>query len=252
MRVTTAALLVVLASSTHAQAPNELTSAEREAGWKLLFDGKSLRGWHALGFSKTPEGLWTVRDGAITKVEKGKGPVQADGQPLEGVDLISDAAFQDFELRWDWKIDPGGNSGLKYNVSEKLSSQMAPSHAAKGFEYQLLDDEKAEDNKLAHHRAGSLYDLFAPGDWKKVHPAGQWNQSALVFRGNHGEHWLNGAKVLEFDLGTPRMDAALAASKYHTYPAWFGERRKGQIVIQDHGDVVQVRSIKIRELAPAR
>lgn len=216
--------------------------------WQSLFDGKSLRGWHALGFSETPAGLWIVEDGAIKRVERTKGPVQADGQPMTGVDLISDGAWDDFELAWEWKIVEGGNSGLKYNVSESLSTAMPPRHAAKGWEYQLLDDEKAEDNKIASHRAGALYDVFPPGAAKRINPAGQWNRSSIVFRGNHGEHWLNGMKVVEFDLGTAPFDSAFAKSKYKSYPAWFPVRRKGQIVLQDHGDVVWFREIKIREL----
>ncbi len=231
-----------------AGAPNVLTPAEAKDGWQLLFDGKTLTGWHGLGFSTTPPGLWTVEDGAIKHVEHGKGPVQADGQPLTGMDLISDRSFENFELTWEWKIAEAGNSGVKYNVAEALSTAMDPPHAAKGWEYQLIDDEKAEDTKIPSHRSGALYDMFAPNDRKRVNPAGQWNRSSIVFRANHGEHWLNGEKVVEFDLGTPGFDSAFAASKYKTYPPWFPVRRKGQIVLQDHGDVVWFRNIKIREL----
>ena len=227
---------------------NELTAAERAGGWQLLFDGKTLTGWHGLGFSDTPPGLWTVEGGAIKHVDHGKGPVQRDGQPLTGMDLISDRSFGDFELSWQWKIAEAGNSGLKYNVSESLSTAMDPPHAAKGWEYQLIDDEKAEDTKIPSHRSGALYDMFPPNDKKHVNPAEQWNTSSLIFRGNHGEHWLNGEKVVEFDLATARFDSAFAASKYKSYPAWFPVRRTGQIVLQDHGDVVWFRDIKIREL----
>ena len=229
-------------------APNVLTAADARDGWQLLFDGKTLAGWHGLGFSTTPPGLWTVENGAIKHVEHGKGPVQADGQPLTGMDLISDRSFENFELAWEWKIAEAGNSGVKYNVAEALSTAMNPPHAAKGWEYQLIDDEKAEDTKVPSHRSGALYDMFAPNDRKHVNPAGQWNRSSIIFRGHHGEHWLNGEKVVEFDLGTAPFDSAFAASKYKTYPSWFAVRRKGQIVLQDHGDVVWFRDIKIREL----
>ena len=235
-------------TSDGAASPNVLTAAEAKAGWQLLFDGKTLSGWHGLGFTNTPPGLWTVEDGAIKHVEKGRGPVQADGQPLTGMDLISDRSFGDFELAWEWKIAEAGNSGVKYNVSESLSTAMAPPHAAKGWEYQINDDEKNEDNKVASHRSGSLYDLLPPNEKKRVNPAGQWNRAAIIFRGNHGEHWLNGEKIVEFDLGTARFDSAFAASKYKAYPSWFPARRTGQIVLQDHGDVVWFRDIKIREL----
>ncbi len=231
-----------------AQAPNVLTRAEAQAGWQLLFDGQTLRGWHGLGFPNIPSGLWTVRDGAIEHLEKHKGAVQPDGQPLVGFDLISDSAYQDFELTWEWKISKAGNSGLKYNVDEQLSTAFDPPHAAKGWEYQMIDDAANEDNKLATHRTAALYDMFAPNASKPVKPAGEWNRSRLIFRGNHGEHWLNGVRVVTFDLGTPAFDSAFAKSKYAKYPSWFPVRRKGQIVLQDHDDVVWFRDIKIRVL----
>ena len=123
----------------------------------------------------------------------------------------------------------------------------APNHAALGFEYQVLDDSLHEDNKVPSHRAGALYDLIAPNTSKRLSPVGEWNTSRLVFRGNHGEHWLNGRKVVEFDLATPLMDSALAKSKYRSIPN-FAQRRAGHIVLQDHGDEVHFRSIKIRVL----
>jgi hypothetical protein len=228
--------------------PNQLTAAERQAGWQLLFDGKTLAGWHGLGYTVTPPGLWIVEDGAIMHAAKGKAPIQADGQPLTGMDLISDGAYLDFELSWEWKIAEAANSGLKYNVSEDLSMQMAPRHAAKGWEYQMNDDEKNEDNKLATHRSGALYDMLPPNEKKRVNPAGQWNRSKILFRGAHGEHWLNGEKIVEFDQGSAVFDSAFAKSKYKSYPSWFPTRRKGQIVLQDHDDVVWFRDIKIREI----
>jgi hypothetical protein len=124
------------------------------------------------------------------------------------------------------------------------------SHSAIGFEYQMIDDARHSDGKLPTHRTGALYDLITPNENKQVHPVGEWNHSVVVFRGNHGEHWLNGLKVVEYDLGSPSLTAALAASKYRTIP-WFAERRTGHIVLQDHGDDVYFRNIKIREL-PAR
>ena len=233
-------LLAAWPIAAAAQAPND--------GWRPLFDGKTLRGWHALGYQQIPPGLWTVEDGAIKHLEKRKGAVQADGQPLVGFDLVSDSAYQDFELAWEWKISAAGNSGVKYNVSEQLSTSMDPPHAAKGWEYQIIDDAANEDNKLATHRTGALYDMISPNEFKRVRPAGQWNQSRLVFRGNHGEHWLNGVRIVSYDIGTPAFDSAFAKSKYAAYPSWFPVRRKGQIVLQDHDDVVWFRAIRIRSL----
>ena len=230
-----------------ASLPNALTDAERAAGWTLLFDGRTLHGWRGLGFAGIPTAHWVVDGGSIKKVASGKVPVQADGQPLEGGDLISDGTYRDFELSWEWKVTPGANSGVKYNVSEELSTTVAPTHAAKGFEYQMLDDDRHEDGKLPTHRASALYDLVAANERKHLRPVGEWNLSRIVLVGNHGEHWLNGEKVVEFDLGTAQMDSALVASKYHSM-AWFADRRFGHIALQDHGDEVYLRSIKLRKL----
>lgn len=227
---------------------NHVTPAERAEGWRLLFDGSTLRGWRGLGRDTVPTVHWVVADGAIMKVgqDKIRARTQADGQPLDGGDLMTVDSFGDFELVWQWRVTAGANSGVKYNVSEELSTTMAPRSAAKGFEYQILDDDRHPDGRLVTHRAGALYDLLAPSDAKRLRPVGEWNESRLVLRGNHGEHWLNGVKIVDYDLGTPRMDSALAASKYRTIP-WFAERRRGHIVLQDHGDEVYFRGLKIRE-----
>ena len=231
-------------------AHNTLTAAERAAGWRLLFDGSSLTGWRGLGRDTVPTAHWTVEDGAIKKIASGQVPHAPDGQPLTGGDLMTDATYGDFEFAWEWKISPGGNSGVKYNVSEALSTTLEPRNAAKGFEYQMLDDDRHEDGKLPSHRAGALYELVPPNAQKRLRPVGEWNQSRIVFRGRHGEHWLNGAKVVAYDLGSPEMRAALAASKYRVIP-WFGDRRRGPIVLQDHGDAAWFRDVKLRELPAA-
>lgn len=230
-----------------AGAPNQLTAAERAAGWALLFDGTSLRGWRGLGRDTVPSAHWTVENGAIKKIPSGQVAVQADGQPIGGGDLMTEGSYGDFELSWEWKVAPGANSGIKYNVSEERSTSLQPRHAAKGFEYQVIDDDRHPDGQLVKHKTGDLYDLIASNERKRVRPAGEWNASRIVFRGNHGEHWLNGEKVVEYDLGTPAMAAVLAASKYRDWP-WFGERRRGHVVLQDHNDAVWFRSLKIREL----
>ena len=231
-------------------AHNVLTAAERAAGWRLLFDGRSLAGWRGLGRDTVPSAYWTVRDGAIEKRASGQVPHAPDGQPLVGGDLLTDSTYGDFELSWQWKISPGGNSGIKYNVSEALSITLEPHYAAKGFEYQLLDDDRHADGKLPTHRAAALYDLIAPNATKRLRRVGEWNTSRIVFRGRHGEHWLNGAEVVEYELGSPAMVAALAASKYRVIP-WFAVRRRGPVVLQDHDDAVWFRDLKIRELPAA-
>src|SRR3989441_6037543 len=238
-----AAQSAVLGAQTRS---NDLSAPERAAGWRLLFDGRTLRGWRGLGYDTVPTAHWVVVDGAIKKIASGNVPKLPDGQPRQGRDLMPVATCGDLELDWEWKVSPGANSGVKYNVSEEVSMAQAPNHAALGFEYQMLDDDRHEDGKLRTHRAGALYDLVAPNAAKRLHPVGEWNHSRVIFRGNHGEHWLNGAKILEFDLGTALMDSLLAASKYRAIPG-FAERRNGHIVLQDHGDEVYFRSIKVRE-----
>lgn len=234
-----------------ASASNQVTAAQRAAGWRSLFDGRTLAGWRGLGSDSVPSAHWTVQDGAIKKIATKHVAVQADGQPLEGGDLMTVDTFRDFELAWDWKVTPGANSGVKYNVSEELSTSIPPRHAAKGFEYQMIDDLRHPDGKLPTHRTSALYDLIAPPADKPMRPVGEWNHSVIIFDGNHGEHWLNGRRVVSYDLDSPAFRDALSTSKYAPIP-WFATRRSGHIVLQDHGDEVYFRNIMIRDLHPAR
>jgi hypothetical protein len=227
--------------------PNTLTPEEKAQGWVLLFDGRTFSGWRGLGRDRIPEKHWVIEDGAIKKVPSKNVPLQADGQPLEGGDLMTIATFENFELAFEWKISPGGNSGVKYNVSEEMSMANPPKYAALGFEYQILDDDLHPDAKNGPNRtAAALYDLIAP-QGKKLHPVGEFNSAKIVFRGLHGEHWLNGVKILEYDLGTPLMRELLAKSKYKDIRG-FADKRRGHIVLQDHTDAVWFRSLKIRVL----
>jgi len=203
--------------------PNTLTDTEQEDGWVLLFNGRDFSGWRGLGRDAIPEGHWRIESGAIKKIPSGEVPLQDDGQPLQGGDIMT------------------------YNVSEELSISSPPQYAALGFEFQILDDDEHADAEVSPtHTAGALYDLIAP-EGKVLKPVGEYNRSRIVFRGGHGEHWLNGVRVLEFDLATPEMDAHLARSKYHGIPG-FADKRKGHIVLQDHTDMVWFRSLKLRRL----
>ena len=228
-------------------AVNTLTEAEEQQGWMLLFDGKTFDGWRGLGRDSVPEAHWIIEDGAIRKVESGKVPVQADGQPLSGGDLMTIETFRDYDLIFEWKISESGNSGIKYNVSEEMSTRGGPSHAALGFEYQVLDDEKHSDNQNPTHLSASLYDMITAEN-AMLNPVGEYNTGRIIFNGNHGEHWLNGVKVVEYDLGSARFDSLFQASKYKSNPD-FPEKRAGHIVLQDHSDDVWFRNIKIRKLA---
>ncbi len=231
-------------------APNKLTAAEQADGWRLLFDGETFAGWRGLGRDSIPPGHWTIEDGTLRKVASGAVPTAPDGQPLEGGDIMTVDTFGDFELVLEWKVAPGANSGIKYNVSEAMSTEHAPATAALGFEYQILDDDRHPDAQNGPNRtAGALYDLIPPGPAKQLKPVGEYNEARILFRGAHGEHWLNGAQVVAYDLGSPRFDSLLAASKYAPVEG-FAERRRGHLVLQDHGDDVWFRNIKIRALPP--
>lgn len=247
--------LVILAGCTSNSQKNEniepvinaLTQAEKQQGWILLFDGKTFEGWRGLGRDSVPEAHWIIEDGAIHKVESGKVPVQADGQPLSGGDLMTIETFRDYDLSFEWKISEGGNSGIKYNVSEEMSTRGGPSHAALGFEYQVLDDERHSDNQNPTHLAASLYDMITAEN-STLKPVGEYNTGRIVFNRNHGEHWLNGVKVVEYDLGSARFDSLFQISKYKNNPD-FPKKRAGHIVLQDHSDAAWYRNIKIRRLA---
>lgn len=223
---------------------------QAESEWKTLFDGESFSGWRGLGRDSVPGGHWIIEDGAIRKVASGAVPTAADGQPLEGGDLMTLETYQDFELVFEWKVSPGANSGIKYNVSEAMSTAAPPIYAALGFEYQVLDDDLHPDAQNGPNRtAGALYDLVPPEPAKELRPVGSFNEGRIVFNQGHGEHWLNGVLVLEFDLGTPDFESFFEVSKYAPIEG-FADQRAGHIVLQDHGDDVWFKNIRIREITP--
>ena len=222
---------------------NTLTETEKEQGWILLFDGKTFNGWRGLGSTTVPEGHWLIEDGVIHKVENGEVPLKADGQPLEGGDLMSINTFQDFELTFEWKISEGGNSGVKYNVIEEVSTKDG-SIIALGYEYQVLDDDKHSDNLNSTHRAGSLYDMIE-GKGKVLKPVGEFNTARIIFNKNHIEHWLNGKRVVEADTDTPEFEKLFQKSKYHNLHN-FTVHKNAHIKLQDHGNDCWYRNIKIK------
>jgi 3-keto-disaccharide hydrolase len=233
-------ILAILAFPQKTQIVNQLSNAEKNAGWRLLFDGKSFTGWRGFHSDKVPEG-WAIEDGAIKKTP-------ANGMlGKAGGDLITVDEFSNFELSLEWKLSPGGNSGIKYLVTE---SQPPSGKSAVSFEYQVLDDLKHPDAKAGidgNRTAGALYDLIPPANTRKVKPIGEFNEVRIIVRGNHIEHWLNGVKVVEFDRSSADFKERLAKSKFKNIKG-FGEATKGHVLLQDHGNAVWYRNIKIRNL----
>ncbi|MBC7920543.1 MAG: DUF1080 domain-containing protein [Ferruginibacter sp.] len=200
--------------------------------WKVLFDGKSTDAWR--GFKKeTFPGSWQVEDGTLVLAGKGGG------------DLITKDQYENYELELEWKIAEGGNSGILYNVVE------GPQYGAvyhTGPEMQILDNERHPDAKAGkngNRTAGSNYDLIPPS--KPAKPANEWNKVRLVVNKGHVEHWLNGAKVVDYQLWSPEWEAMVKGSKFASMPD-YGKAKKGHIALQDHGDKVWFRNIRIREL----
>jgi len=211
--------------------------AADEAGFRPLFDGRTGSGWRRFNGTGFPDKGWTAADGVLG--------LEADVNPG---DIVTDALYESFELRLEFLLTPGANSGIKYLVDDALAPQ-GP-HGV-GFEYQLIDDERHPDAKLGvadNHTCGGLYDLIGPRE-HPARPAGQWNEARLVVSGRHVEHWLNGVKLLEFERGSDAMRALIATSKYKSMPG-FGAPARGRILLQDHGQKVAFRNIRIRELAP--
>ena len=229
---------------------NVLTEDEKMAGWKLLFDGETLNGWRGIGSETVPGHLWQVEDGSIRKVNTGEVESFSDGQPAEGGHLMTIEAFDNFDLRFEWKVSESGNTGLKYNVSEEMSTQYLTGHSAIGFEYQLSDDD-ANGKAKPSHRLGALYDLIPAQGKVVMKPLDQYNRSRILVDGNHVEHWLNGTKIVEFEFGSARLDSLYHISKYKDYPG-FHQKRKGHIVLQNHKDDAWFRNIKVRALPVER
>jgi cytochrome c len=212
---------------------NTLTAQEKKDGWKLLFDGKTTAGWRNFNSTKVGAG-WKVQNGELyldKAVKEGRG------------DILTDAEYENYEFSIEWKIDACGNSGIIFNVVEDRKYDAT---YVTGPEMQVLDNACHPDAKIIKHRAGDLYDLISSST-ETVKPAGEWNTA--VIRSDRGkmEFWLNGTKVVEFTMHDKKWDEMVAGSKFKTMPD-FGKAQKGHIALQDHGDNVWYRNIKIREL----
>jgi hypothetical protein len=212
----------VLAAET---APNTLTPEEKAAGWKLLFDGKTTTGWRGFKKAAFPTTGWVVADGWLTKVA---------GQT--GGDVITLEKFNDFEFSWEWRIPAKANNGIKYMIIEE--------RGAIGHEYQMLDDSTPFPAK---QKTATFYDVLPTTVKVTTKLAPETNVSRVLVKGNHVEHWFNGEKVLEYELGSPAVLEAVAKSKFKTVKD-FGCKVKGHILLTDHHDEASFRNLKIREL----
>jgi 3-keto-disaccharide hydrolase len=222
------------AARDNGPAPNTLTDAEKKAGWILLFDGHSLNGWRAYKKTDAAGLRWIIDDNSLAL------PAQTAAGTRAG-DIISKDTFEQFELSVDWKVALGSNSGIKYFVLEDLDSAI-------GHEYQVIDDERHPDAKVGPHRqTAAFYDVLPASD-RPLKPAGEWNSTRIVVRGQTVEHWLNGKKVLQYELNSPALNAAIEKSKFKGIER-FGKRQNGHLLLQDHGDQVWFRNIKIRRLS---
>ena len=223
-----ALVLLVGATSAHARdaAHNALTSKEKSGGWKLLFDGRTTAGWRTFKKPGVDAG-WEVRDGALVCID-----------PKNTGDLVTDATYGDFDLSFAWRIAPKGNSGVYFHVLEQGEHGYES-----GPEYQLLDNAHGEPPA---QQAGSLFGLYAPSK-DMTRPVGEFNVSRIVVRRGHVEHWLNGAKVVEYQLNSPEFKAHVAGTKFAAWPL-FATAATGHLALQAHGAVVAFRDIKIRPL----
>ena len=247
MKATLATLLLVAAAAASAATPT-LTPEEKAAGWTWLFDGADTSAWMGLDRTPFPSRTWVVEDGLLRTTEDGSGG-----------DLRTVEQFQDFELAFEWKIAPGGNSGVKYIVQEEwVSSGFKPDLSperkqrmrlqAVGLEYQMIDDSILDHSKPDWELSatGSVYLLAAPPR-KNVHPPGAWNSSRIVVRGSTAEHWLNGEKILTVELGSKELLAQVERTKFRKMSG-YGRPGAGAIVLQHHGKPAWFRAIKVRRL----
>ena len=230
MQALSVCFALLVGFTAHAAELNQLTSSEKAAGWTLLFNGQDLTGWRLYGKQAPPGEGWKVEGGILKKLAKQKGG-----------DIITTRKFNDYELVWEWRIAAAGNNGVKYLVTEARAN-------APGQEYQMLDDDGHPDGKIGPKRqTASFYDVLPPAGNKVLKPVGEWNTSRILVQGNHVEHWLNGAKVLQFELGSDPLKVAVAASKFKNAPK-FGEKIEGHIMLTDHQDEAWFRNVMIREL----
>lgn len=221
--------------SFYQQKDNQLSAAEKKAGWKLLFDGKTLKGWRM--YQNKPADCWGVKNGELYC--KGS---ETDKSDLRA-DIITNDQYENYELSIDWKIAPGGNSGIMYNVTEDGKAAYLT-----GPEYQLIDDEGFPEKLEDWQKTGADYAMHTTTT-RPAKPVGEFNATKIVVKGAHREHWLNGVKVLEYEAWTDDWKKRKAEGKWKDTPG-YGMAKKGHIALQDHGSGVWFKNIKVRKLNP--
>jgi quercetin dioxygenase-like cupin family protein len=227
----TCLLSTLIGAPASAQTPNALTPEERAAGWTLLFDGKTTAGWRGFQKPAFPADGWAVEDGALKCLGR------------KGGDILTTETFLDFELAWEWRLSPKANTGIKYFVNEKRGNTTG----AIGHEYQIIDDAGYDVEPLsAKQKTGGWYDVIPPKTIP-TRPIGEWNQSRVIVRGTHVEHWLNGTLVVSYDTNSAESAAGIAASKFKDV-AGYADKIPTPILLQDHNTVAWFRNLKIREL----
>lgn len=214
-------------------AQNTLTAAEKAAGWRLLFDGRTLDAWRGYRRDALPETGWEIADGTLRTIPK-----------VKSGDLITRQKFHDFEFAWEWRVAPGGNNGVKYFVTEDRPK-------SPGHEYQMIDDPGYPGKLGPNQLTADFYDVLPAAADKPLQPAGEWNASRIVVRGTRVEHWLNGRNVLTYELGSEAVKAGLEKSKFKGHPG-FGEKIAGHIMLTYHQDECSYRNLKIRETKETR
>lgn len=206
-----------------------LANAQTVSEWITLFDGHSTDAWRGFQKSIFPTDCWVIDQGTLKTV------------PGHELDLLTKEQYKDFELELEWKVAKASNSGIMFHVSEDAKETYET-----GPEMQVVDDDNTDDGKNPLTSAGSLYDMVAPKD-KKINPAGQWNKAKVLVKGNHVEYWLNGAKVVQYELNSPELNTMIAKTKFKDWPQ-FAKNETGYIVLQNHGGEVWYRNIRIRKL----
>lgn len=211
---------------------NTLSELEIEEGWQLLFDGKTMNGWRNFQSEEIPKG-WKVEDGNLVALGLG-GDI--------GGDIVSEKEFENFHLKLEWKISEGGNSGILYHVKEGDFSAVYVT----GPEYQIIDDIGYPDTLEDWQTCGANYAMHVPVN-SKIKPAGEWNTSEIIVDGPMVKHFLNGSKVVEFEMWTEEWNTLVENSKWKDFPD-YGKAHKGHLSLQDHGSLTSFRNIKIKEL----